>query len=330
MKVLVTGATGFLGRWICKRLHAEGLDVRILKRRSKKDTSILGFEAEVAEGDITDYDSVEKAGRDVDSIFHLAGLVAYKPSDRAQMELVNVEGTRNIVKACIKNKTRRLLHMSSVVAIGASIDGRKPLDENSSFNLHRFNFGYFETKLMAEKIVLEACQKGQLDAVCINPSTIYGAADAEKGSRKTQLKVAQGKMPFYTSGGVSVVAVEDVVECAIAGWRKGRTGERYIISGENLLIKDLFRLIAHSANVAPPKILLPNSIVHTLGFTGDLLAKFHLPFMLNSESARVATMFHWFDNSKAKREFGIEPKPAALAIQNRVQWMKENGLLDLR
>src|SRR5690606_17288303 len=127
------------------------------------------------------------------------------------------------------------------------------------------NLGYFETKRKAEIIVRSAAEKKELDAVILNPSTIYGAGDAKKGSRRTQLKVAQGRLPFYTSGGVSIIAVKDVVDATYQAWQTGKSGERYILSGENITIKNLFTLIAGAANVKPPSIYLPDPVVFALG-----------------------------------------------------------------
>jgi dihydroflavonol-4-reductase len=326
-KVLVTGATGFLGGWLVRRLLDEGHEVRITARSLKQNEEFAGLPIEVVIGDVKDKASMVTATKGIDSVFHLAGLIAYSRAQRQAMEEVNVAGTRNVVEACIENGVRRLVHLSSVTAVGASFDG-KPLNEESPYNIAHLHLGYFDTKHEAEQIVLQAVKGGKLDAVMINPSTIYGRGDAKKGSRGTQLKVARGKFPFYTSGGVSVVAVEDVVESIIKAWEIGRTGERYIVSGENLRIKDLFDMIAHEAGVKPPSIYLPKPIIKAIGQVGDKLEVIGKKGPLNSENAWTSTLYHWFDNSKAKRELGLNPKPASYAIHQSVSWMKENGLLN--
>ena len=156
MKVLVTGASGFLGAWLVRRLLEEGLDIRILRRSTSKLDELEGLKFESSEGDVTNAQSLVEACRGVDSVFHLAGLIAYSRAQREAMEKVNIEGTRNVIEACLQTGVRRLVHLSSVVAVGASFDGKVPLTEESPFNLHDLDLGYFETKLAAEKLVMQA------------------------------------------------------------------------------------------------------------------------------------------------------------------------------
>lgn len=326
MKILVTGATGFLGYWVVDRLVQEGHQVKILIRKTSSVEELSKFSLEKTFGDVTNLESLIDATKDVDCVFHLAGLIAYKRTDREAMEVVNITGTKNVIEACRRNNVKKLVYLSSVVAIGASFDGT-PLNENSAYNISHLNLGYFETKHKAELLVQEAVARGELDAVMINPSTIYGGGDAKKGSRGAQLKVARGKMPFYTGGGVNVVAVEDVIDCLMACWKKGRPGERYIVAGQNILIKELFAKIAEAAGVKPPSIYLPTPAVKVLGAAGDLLEKIGKKGPLNSETAWTSTLYHWFDSSKAQREFGVQFKPADYGIEASVRWMKDNGYL---
>ncbi|MFS4459052.1 NAD-dependent epimerase/dehydratase family protein [Bdellovibrio sp. HCB2-146] len=327
MKVLVTGANGFLGSWLTRELVNQGLDVYALVRPKSDISELNGVNCKYLHGDVTDVHSLLEAFKGIDTVFHLAGVIAYKKSDRALMEKVNVGGTQNVVEVCREHGVRRLVYLSSVVAIGAGYTPGEIMNENSEFNIHDLDLGYFETKHKAEQIVKEACNRGEIDAVMLNPSTIYGSGDAKKGSRKMQIKVAQGKLKFYTSGGVNVVAVEDVVQGIISAWKQGRTGERYILSGENLLIKDLFRMIADEAGVKPPSKQLPDKLLHVVGAVGDTMEKMGMKGPLSRENAWTATMYHWFDSTKAQKELDFHPRPAKEAIHNSVQWMKDHGLL---
>jgi dihydroflavonol-4-reductase len=326
MKVLVTGATGFLGAWLVKRVLAEGHDVRIIKRPSSSLEELEGLRLDIVPGDVTDEASLVEACNGVDTVFHLAGLIGYSRAQREPMHAVNVVGTKNVITACRACGVRKLVYLSSVVAIGASFDG-VPLNEASPYNIAHLRLGYFDTKHEAEALVRTAVLEGHLDAVMINPSTIYGPADAKKGSRSVQLKVARGKFPLYPPGGVSIVSVEDVIDAVIAVWQIGKPAERYIVSGENLLLKDVFEQIAGFAGVKPPSITMPRPVIFGLGAVGDLLEKIGKKGPLNSETAWTSTLYHWFDNTKAQRELGLKFKPASYALEQSVRWMKDNHLL---
>lgn len=326
MKVLVTGGTGFVGSWLVKRLVQEGLDVRCLHRSSRDLDDLAGVKFESSLGDITDFASVQKACKGVDTVFHLAGVVGYSRQMRELMDKVNIGGTENILKASSENGVRRFLHMSSVVAIGASYTPT-PLNENSSYTLGNLNLGYFESKKRAEELVKAFVLNRKLDAVIVNPSTVYGPGDAKKGSRKIQIKVAQGKFPIYPTGGASIVSVHDVIEGILKSWQKGRTGERYILSGENLLVRDLFRKIAQLGGVNPPRVPLPRPIALGLGRIGDVLESIGKKTPINTENAWVSSLYHWFDSSKAKVELGFSARNADEALAESVAWMKTNKLI---
>lgn len=326
MKVIVTGANGFLGSWLTKRLLAEGHEVSALVRKTSDLSELADVKPNYIYGDINNFESIEAAFKDNEIVFHLAGAIAYKKSERSLMEKVNVQGTKNVIAACANLGIPQLLHLSSVVAVGASFEP-KVLTETSNYNIHHLNLGYFETKHEAEKLVMAAVKENSIRAVCVNPSTIYGAGDAKKGSRKTQVKVAAGRFPFYTNGGVNVVAVEDVVEGILLACQKGKNGERYILSSQNMTIKSLFEKIADLAGVDAPKILMPNWGLHCLGSLGDLLTSVGLKGGLSRENAYTASMFHWFDSAKAQKDLGFRPTSSDFAIERSVRWMKDNGYL---
>ena len=326
MKVLITGGSGFVGGWLIRRLLGEDVQVHALRRKSSS-AKVDDKHVTSVWGDITDRASLVAATKGMDSVFHLAGHVGYSRAERELMEQINVQGTQNILDACRTNDVRRLVHMSSVVAVGASFDGKMPLNESSEFNLHALDLGYFETKWAAEQLVIKAARANHVDAVIVNPSTIYGAGDAAKGSRKVQLKVAQGKFKFFTGGGVSIVGVEEVAEATVAAWKKGASGERYILSGDNITIQKLFALIAEAADQPAPRFYLPNPLIKALGAMGDRLEKFGRKGPLNSETAWSSILYHWFDHGKATAALDFKPQSAEAAIQKSVGWMREKGLL---
>ncbi len=322
MKALVTGASGFVGTWLVRALRESGTKVRVLSRGPIS----VGDDVEVFQGDITDPLSTRRACDGIDTVYHLAGVVGYSKKMRAQMEKVNVLGTKCMVDAALEANVSKFLMMSSVVAVGASFD-KTVLNEESPYTIAHLNLGYFETKRAAEIYVRKAFEDRGLPSVIVNPSTIYGPGDAKKGSRGVQLKVARGKIPFYTGGGVSVIGIDELIPAVIEAAQHGRLGERYILSGENITIQHLFDLIAECAGIKPPSIYLPNPVVHALGALGEGLEKVGLKGPLNRENAWTSTLFHWFDCSKAQKELGLKSKPAGLAIEESVKWMKDNKLI---
>lgn len=325
---LVTGATGFVGHHLVSRLVSRGYKVKVLVRNPLNTHFSPEIDGQLIKlkGDITKFSDVLSSIESCDVVYHLAGHIAYKKEDYQLMEQVNVKGTQHVVDACVTHNTPKLIHMSSVVAVGSSFD-KTVLNEDANYNMSPYHLGYFETKRDAEKKVIEGVVGQKLNASIINPSTIYGAGDATKGSRKTQLKVAQGKFPFYSGGGVNVVHIDDVIEALLKAEEVGLPGRRYIIAGENITIKQLFHKIAAAANVKQPTIYLPFGLIRSMGFLSQYLEPRGIKLPVNSETAMTSTMYHWYSSQRAQQELGISFKSADLAIGASVQWMRENGIL---
>jgi dihydroflavonol-4-reductase len=326
MKILVTGANGFLGSWLIKKLKDDGQEVSVLLRNQEEFSHFLKQGYRVFRGDVTNPDSLVEAMRGQQQAYHLAGLVAYNKSQRASMFRVNVEGTENVFQVASQHQVEKVLLVSSVVAVGATLKA-EILNENSPYELAHLNLGYHESKREAEKIVRRYVQEKKINGVIVNPSTVYGAGDAAKDTRSTQLKVARGDMLFYPPGGVSVVAVEDVIDGMLRAMQFGRSGERYILAGENLTLKAVFDSISEFAGAKEVAIPLPGWSLDILAGIDRSLAKIGLKGPLPSERAMVARMFHWYDSSKARQELGFSTRPAKQAIENSVHWMLQQGLL---
>lgn len=298
-----------------------------LSRKPLSETTLRALPVKAALGDVTDSYTLLKATENQDIVYHLAGHIAYKPSELAAMEKVNVGGTQKIVDACVTQQTPKFVYMSSVVAIGASFTPTA-LNETSPYNVGHLHLGYFETKHRAENIVKTAVSHNGLAAYILNPSTVYGAGDATKGSRNVQKKVAQGRFPFYPPGGVNVVHINDVLHCLKVLPELGCVGERYIVAGENLLLKDVFQMIAGVAGVSAPRLSLPKWALHALGALGDsVLTPLGIKGPLSRETAWTSTLYHWFSSQKAQKELGLKVTPAKIAIQESVEWMMSHGFL---
>ncbi|MEI7974294.1 MAG: NAD-dependent epimerase/dehydratase family protein [Bdellovibrio sp.] len=325
MKFLVTGATGFLGQNLIQYLYDSGHQaVALVREGSRPPASLLNLAVEISRADVTAAPSLQKIPENLDGVFHLAGVIAYHKRERALMERVNVQGTVHVLDFC-ETRALPLLHVSSVVAVGAS---RTPvvLNETSPYEVPN-SFGYFASKRKAESLVLQRSLQGKLRAVVVNPSTIYGAGDMEKSSRKAQLQVARGRLNFYPPGGVSVVNVEAVVHAMLKALQIGKSGERYILAGENLLLKEVFALIAKHSGQTRPKWGLPQVLLQIIGLGGDLAELFGFQASLTSENAALACWYHWFDSSKARQELGFQFESADEAIRKSILWAKKNGLL---
>lgn len=318
MNILITGASGFLGTNLVQELLQKCPNDQIFILVRKLDLGLKNKHPQITQiiGDITLPDTLVNICNGIDLVYHLAGLIGYSQFLRPTMFKVNVEGTKNILEASINSGVKRFIYLSSVVSVGSSFDERHILDENSNFNLDKYHLSYFDSKRAAEQIVLQAAREKKIEVICLNPGTIYGPGSARKSSRGFQSKVAQGKMPFYTSGGVNVVALKDVLHCLIQAQTKGHSGERYIIGGENLKIKDLFNIIAQISKVRPPHIYIPNFIIFFLGRIGDLQTRMGMKAFINYENAFVSTLFHWFNSDKAQNEFSYKPTPAFEAIRS--------------
>lgn len=325
MKALVTGAGGFVGGNLVRRLLSLNYEVTALSRSGRLDFSHDQLSSVAA--DITSPAALPPLFKHHDIVFHLAGTVAYSKIQHQKMVLNNVIGTANVIEACRLSQVPKLFYMSSVVAIGAGFSPDQVLDESSAYNISHLNLGYFETKHRAENLVLEAHKKGDVEAFLANPSTIYGPGDAQKGSRNNQIKVAKGKMPFYTSGGVGIIHIDDMLDGCLKILNKGLSGERFILNSENITIHQLFNLIADAAGSRRPYIRLPNLLLHGLGKIGDFKEKRGKKFIINSETAWTSTLYHWFKNDKMKKVLGLNPRPAQEAIASSVNWMKAQKVI---
>jgi len=318
-KIFVTGATGFVGKHLVKRLVDEGFDVTCLARTPNKNAFSQLPAVKWVRGDILNNDTVLKDEIEGhDTVYHLAGLIGYKRSLRDKMFDVNVKGTENVLKASIEAGVTNFIHMSSVAAIGCSLNPHVILDEDSPYSLAEFCFGYFDSKQSAEKRLIEISKNHTINTFILNPATIYGPGDSTKSSRSTQVKVALGRFPFCPPGGVNVVHIDDVVEACLCVVSNGKKNRRYILASDNLFIAEVFAQIAEYAKVNPPKIMLPKWFLFCLGATGDFLEKFGLSSNFSLENARVACCFHWFSNERARSELYINFKSSRVAIQDSV------------
>lgn len=329
-KILVTGGTGFIGSRLVHKLATGGDEIRVLVRPSSSLVPLSGLDGRIVpvQGDVTDYASLQQAMQGVDEVYHSAGFtyMGGDPSRDKKLRAINIDGTRNVLKAAREAGVRRVLHVSSITAVGVSGKG-KPADETFSWNFHKVPLSYAETKHLAEEAVMQAVGDG-LDCVIVNPAFVFGAGDVNFNAGRLIKDVYQGRVPAYPLGGICVIDVEIVVETTIAAMQKGRTGERYIIGGDNVTYRQLSQTIARVTGVKPFMVPVPFSLARFILSVFSMLGYRHrFSKLFNLSMFRVASEFLYFDSSKARRELGMRSEPHEESIRRAFEWYRKEGML---
>lgn len=327
MLVCVTGGTGFVGSFVVRALLADGHSVRVLHRQSSKKDALEGLDYESFIGDVTDYDSLKLAFEGCDWVFHVAAVADYWRADKDWMHEVNVEGTRKVLEASKIAQVKRVIFTSSAAAIGLSDNPDMPSDESADFNLAPEHFYYGYTKVLAENIVQEFVADG-LDVVIVNPVVVIGAGDLNmiSGTYITQVAQWQWLVP-RTSGGIAVSDVRDIAQGHLAAAKKGRTGERYILNGENLSNDEWFGLIADCLGVASPIVPTPNVLIPMVAKIIDMLRAIGIKTAINADQVRLGAKFVYFDASKAHQELYQPQINMRDSVQETIAWYREAGYI---
>jgi dihydroflavonol-4-reductase len=326
MQVFLTGATGFLGSHVARVLSEQGANLRLLVRPTSNLKNLEGLKADTATGDLRDPASIEKAMSGCDTVFHVAADYRLWLRDPAEMYGSNVEGTRAILEAARKNKVRSVVYTSSVATMGFTGNGQ-PANEDSPVALSDMIGHYKRSKFMAEQIAMEAGRSG-LNVITVNPTTPIGENDVKPTpTGRIVVDFLKGKFPAYVETGLNLV---DVRECAlghVAALEKGRTGERYILGGENLTLKQILDKLGNISGLPSPKIKLPYFVAYIAGavdqtVSGKLLGR---EPRATVETVRMGKKKMWASSGKAERELGWKILPAENALRRAVQWFQENG-----
>jgi dihydroflavonol-4-reductase len=325
MLALVTGATGFVGANLVEALGARGWRVRALRRKSSSLKALHGLAYEDALGDVTDYDALAAASRGVDAIYHVAAVATYWRSDVRQMYHVNVDGTRNVLRAAQANGVRRVVVTSSSAAIGRAPFGRA-LDESARFNLqpHEYHYGY--TKVLAEQVVAEFVQQG-VDAVIVNPAVIMGPRDVNLIGGSLITELAKRDVGFAPPGGVGMIDVADVCDGQIAAFERGVTGERYILNGHNLWHTEILDVCKRVVGRRSRTAKLPRAVVRAAAHPVDFLRRLGIDIPMNGEQLRLACDTFWFDAGKARAQLGLGTRPFEDTVRRTHEWYKANGFI---
>ena len=310
-RILVTGATGFVGSAVVRRLLARGAAVRILRRETSA-LDLLGDAAarvEHAVGDATDALSVRDAVGGCDAVVHCAAAVAFGPGARATLRRVNVGGTANVVDACLGAGVRRLVHVSSIAALGRTVGASAMLDESAVWTASPANTAYAVSKHDAELEVLRGVAEG-LDAVIVNPAVIFGPGRSGDNTTALVERVARG-VPAAPAGGTAVVDVEDVAAGIVAALDRGAVGERYVLASENLSWLGILQTLARALGARPPTRTVPPRLLALAGGLSELGALVGLAPSLTRETARTASRTDRYSAARAEVELGVAFRPFA-------------------
>lgn len=322
---LVTGGTGFLGSHVARALIQTGHTARVLRRPHSPLALVQDLPVEHAIGDIMDTASLDQAMQGCEWVFHVAAVSDYWRSNRTKLYIVNVNGTVNILEAARKAGIRRVILTSSGAAVGMQPDHR-PADECVPFNLPPSRFPYGHSKFLAELEAWRAVQRGQ-DVVAVNPSVVFGPGDLNQISGSMVVEMAQGKVPIYPAGGVTVIDVHDVARAHLAAAERGRTGERYLLGTQSLSYQEIFSLIAEIVGAPIPKIPIPAQAAPILAYTIGLLRRLGVELPVDADQVRLSARTVYFDCRKAWQELGRPQIDLRQSLQDTYRWYLEHGVI---
>jgi dihydroflavonol-4-reductase len=316
----VTGASGFVGANLLPGL-APSFALRLLLRPGQALPGSGELPHERVDGSLEDRAALAAGVRGADVVVHLAALVSFRREDRAAMFRVNAEATGDLAAAARAAGVRRFLHVSTISAVACS-DRPELLDETAAYNFGPLRIGYCDSKRAGEDAVLAEVRRG-LNAVIVNPPSMYGAGDRRKAEGSLVAAVIAGKVPFAPPGGLNVANVADVCAGIVLALDRGRRGERYILGGENLTGAALLQRVAHVVGGRAPQRTLPAFAVRTAAaLLGCKERWWGSRPPLTAEVLRLAPKFHWYSSQKAERELGWRAGPVDAGIRAASAWMQ--------
>src|SRR5262249_1644536 len=326
MQAFVTGATGFLGSHVARVLIEQGAQLRLLVRASSDLRNVAELNAEQVRGDLRDSRSLERALEGCEALFHVAADYRLWVRDPEQMYRSNVDGTRALLEAARRLKVRRVVVTSSVATMGFGSNGTLA-DENSPVSLADMIGPYKRSKFMAEQVAFEAARAG-MNVVVVNPTTPIGERDVKPTpTGRIVVDFLKRKFPAYVETGLNLV---DATECArghIAALEKGKPGERYILGGENLTLKQILDKLGKITGLPSPKIKLPYFFAYMTGVideavTGRMLKR---EPRATVDAVRMGKKKMFASSDKAERELGWKIVPVEAALRRAVEWFRANA-----
>jgi dihydroflavonol-4-reductase len=320
VRIFVTGGSGFIGSVVVRRLIASGRRVRCLLRPSSRTDRIDDLPFERVHGDVRSADTIAAGMAGCDATLHLASVSSWNDINSAALTEVVENGTRNVLAAAALSPGHRVVFVSSAVAVNGSETARI-FDERSPFTLDDPALAYAHAKRRAEAICHDYFSKG-LPVVIVNPGEVYGPGDTGFVTAGNLVDFAKANPVLVCAGGTSVVHVSDVAEGIVAALDRGRPGERYILAGDNLTIRQLAELCLELAGRRTRIVTLPNGLIRRLTRIATAL---HLPLPYNALVIPYATRYWFVDGSKARRDLGVEFRNARETLLPTITWLKQAG-----
>ena len=326
MLAFLTGATGFVGSHVAHVLAEQGADLRLLVRANSNLKNVEDIKADTVTGDLRDPASLEKGIAGCDVVFHVAADYRLWVRDPDEMYRANVEGTRAILEAARKNRVRRVIYTSSVATMGFISNGQ-PADENSPVSLDNMIGPYKRSKFMAEQVAIEAARAGQ-DVVIVNPSTPIGERDIKPTpTGRIVVDFLKKKFPAYVDTGLNLVDVKECARGHVAALEKGRSGERYILGGENLTLKQILDKLAAITGLPSPTIRVPYVLALATGVVDEMITgriRGREP-RATIDAVRMGRKKMFVSSAKAERELGWKGSSVDNALRRAADWFRENG-----
>jgi dihydroflavonol-4-reductase len=329
MTTLVTGASGFVGSAVARCLIDAGHQVRVLLRPESSRRNIAGLPLDVALGDLTDRASLERALAGCDALFHVAAdYRLWIQGDPGAIYRANVDGTDNVMRAAAAAGVSRIVYTSSIATLNPGTDG-EPGTEQTPAALDDMIGHYKRSKWQAEARVRQLALENRLPVVIVNPSAPVGPRDAKPTpTGRMILDAALGRMPCYIDTGLNLVHVDDVAQGHLLAYRHGRVGERYILGGQNLSLREILTLIARLCSRRPPWIRIPHGVLLPVAHVSEAWARLsgrepRVPV----DGVRMARKHMYFSSEKARRELDYHARPVEAALADALSWFRTNGYL---
>lgn len=330
MKVLVTGATGFIGHHVTRFCLEQGDEVRVLVLPGEDLTPIAGLPVEIYEGDLRFPESTFGALEGIEGVYHLAAIYALWHPQPEMIYKVNVEGTVRFLEEAKRRQVKKVIFTSSIAALGV-LPGEEPATEETLFNQWRYANEYVFSKYISELEVFRLVSQG-LPAVIVNPSFPFGPGDyGPTPTGRLLLGVLQGKAIGYMEGGFNIVHVHDVARGHLLAMEKGRIGEKYLLANKdgNISYRDYLKLVAQLSGVKVPDRKVPRRIygfmARLMELTSYLTRK---PPIVTYKSAMYGSQYLYYNPRKAIEELGLPQTPPEVALRDAIEWFREHGYQD--